>query len=1022
MKNTKSTKRALLSAILALVMTVSMLVGTTFAWFTDSVTSSNNIITAGNLDISLEYYNGSGWVDVSGSSEILDKDAKWEPGYTEVIYLKIENEGSLDLKYQLGVNIVDEIVGVNVAGDPLRLSDYIYYDTLVMTDFVPFDDRADAMAIATETKKISEAYSKSGVLEADSDPVYVAMVVYMPATVGNEANHNGVSIPEIVLGIDIVATQLASEDDSFGKDYDEDAVYPDKKTVNVPVGEASSVKAGGVTANIPASSEAANYTLEISNTSSETKDGVTTVDLDISLLKNGKKIEADGATKYALSVEIEKNLDVTSVTHNGEEIFFHYEPMTGVITFEVDSFSPFSYTYSEADGETVYNPSSEAAAAELEKANVVAVDENGNGYASLTAAVKSGAKKLYLKAGADLGTITHLDVAGDLTIYGNGAYISGGERDFAIDTYAKLTNDITVTVYNLHGVAFWGQRNTSYTANLNLYNCNNISRVYLNGTSGVNNIALYNCTASKGNDEAYKNIIGDTAIYSNANGSIVVDGCTFENIGCPINLNHKVAGEQKVTVINSDFVNCATEGTAAYYAPIRLYNSAEGANHTLTVAGNTFTYDEGKAPINNADVLLNAKHNDVDAIGDIVASVQISATVACGEKVTLTNAIYTAEDLYFLANEVNKVEEFEKNSFDGKTVVLMNDIDLGGAEWSPIGNFGNSSKQFTGTFDGQGRVISNFKITQKSPDRVGKDRSPHGFFGNVNGTIKNLTIDGAVLDVKNAKWAGALVGRLNGGSIENCHVTNSSVTFYNWQVGGLVGQMYAAKISNCSVTNSDVNGYAQLGGLVGVVLGGGEHVIENCVVEDTEINQNGSFGSNYDKMIGGILGATYSGTATVIINNCKAVNNNNNIICGYTEEGDKLVVDDLMIVDKPITVAAATLTEDFLFPAGTNAVIYKDMILVGDAQITHSENAGLGLSNVSAELDHDVIIRKSAGAIFISDCDFTLTDGAKLISVAEGGDGYQVFMVNVTINGVKMDSTTIWNYVEGVEYISIVSL
>ena len=92
----------------------------------------------------------------------------------------------------------------------------------------------------------------------------------------------------------------------------------------------------------------------------------------------------------------------------------------------------------------------------------------------------------------------------------------------------------------------------------------------------------------------------------------------------------------------------------------------------------------------------------------------------------------------------------------------------------------------------------------------------------------------------------------------------------------------------------------------------------------------------------------------------------------------------------------------------------------GDAQITHTENAVLGLSKVTANLDHDVIIRKSAGAIFISDCSFTLTDGAKLISVGEGGDAYQVFMSNVTINGVKMDSTTIWNYVEGISYISIV--
>ena len=132
-------------------------------------------------------------------------------------------------------------------------------------------------------------------------------------------------------------------------------------------------------------------------------------------------------------------------------------------------------------------------------------------------------------------------------------------------------------------------------------------------------------------------------------------------------------------------------------------------------------------------------------------------------------------------------------------------------------------------------------------------------------------------------------------------------------------------------------------------------------------------------------------------------------------------LDGAQVVTAPITVAPAPLEEDFLFPAGTNAVIYKDMAMSGDAQITHTENAVLGLSNVTAELDHDVIIRKSAGAIVIENSEFTLTNGAKLISVGEGGDAYQVFMINVTINGVLMDNTTIRNYVEGVSYINIVS-
>ena len=252
--------------------------------------------------------------------------------------------------------------------------------------------------------------------------------------------------------------------------------------------------------------------------------------------------------------------------------------------------------------------------------------------------------------------------------------------------------------------------------------------------------------------------------------------------------------------------------------------------------------------------------------------------------------------------------------------------------------------------------------------------------------------------------------------VEGIVYPNASVTFYNWQIGGLVGQMYAAEISDCSVKNTKVNGYAQLGGLVGVTLGAGEHVIKNCIVENTTISQNGSFGASYDTMIGGILGATYTGTASIIINDCKVVNSTYNNICGYVKAGDALIIDGLQNVTAPITVAPAPLEEDFLFPAGTNVVLYKDMYMSDEAQIVHTENVGLGLYNVTAVLDHDVIIRKSAGAIFISNCEFTLTEGAKLISVGEGGDAYQVFLVNVYVNGKLLTQETAGQYLEGISW------
>ena len=122
-----NSKRALLMSALSLLLCASMLIGTTFAWFTDSVTSTNNIITAGNLDVELYWStDAADWKAVDGDTNVFT-DQLWEPGHTEVVYLKVKNAGTLALKYNLGVNIYSETIGINVAGDVFKLSDYINF-------------------------------------------------------------------------------------------------------------------------------------------------------------------------------------------------------------------------------------------------------------------------------------------------------------------------------------------------------------------------------------------------------------------------------------------------------------------------------------------------------------------------------------------------------------------------------------------------------------------------------------------------------------------------------------------------------------------------------------------------------------------------------------------------------------------------------------------------------------------------------------------------------------------------------
>ena len=226
----KTTKSALLMSALALLLCIAMLTGTTFAWFTDSVASDVNKIVAGNLDVELRYSkDAENWASVQGKDNIFDPNALWEPGRVEVVYLEVSNLGSLALKYQLGVNVSNETPGTNVKGETFKLSDYLVFSVVELDEIKAYGTRAAAIAATAGTEKGLKDYNgTTTTLGAKSDTEtgidYLALIVYMPETVGNEANYKtGTTAPSIELGINLFATQVESESDSFGSDYDDDA-------------------------------------------------------------------------------------------------------------------------------------------------------------------------------------------------------------------------------------------------------------------------------------------------------------------------------------------------------------------------------------------------------------------------------------------------------------------------------------------------------------------------------------------------------------------------------------------------------------------------------------------------------------------------------------------------------------------------------------------------------------------------------------------------------------------------------
>ena len=308
-------------------------------------------------------------------------------------------------------------------------------------------------------------------------------------------------------------------------------------------------------------------------------------------------------------------------------------------------------------GETAYVTIAEACAAlNAENHTLTLLNENAwdattpvywaagtqSGYAAmltdaLTAAYKAneGAITIVCRPGADVGEMTHGHVADDLTIYGNDAYLSGGECDLEVDTYTFsratgkqaadgvcLDKDITITAYELDNLGVWGERHTTHKVTVNLTDCDgkalegetNVQRVYISGTTGVNDITLTDCDF----------LTKATAVYSNADGAIKAVNCSFTGGEVPFNINHKANGTQTVAVENCTFTNCGDAGDwKQFAAPLRLVNSGTGTQ-SAEVTGCAFAGTVGA----NGDILLGdgrtgQASNDVELkVVDTAANIQ----------------------------------------------------------------------------------------------------------------------------------------------------------------------------------------------------------------------------------------------------------------------------------------------------------------------------------------------------------------------------------------------------------------
>ena len=339
MTNRKSTKRALLGSVMAMVLCLAMLVGATFAWFTDTASTNVNKIQAGKLDVVLEMQNADGkWVSAEGKTLDFVKaaDAKgeailWEPGCTyELPALQIRNNGNLALKYKV------IITGINGSAKLNTVIDWTIGDVAMGTE---------QHLAAGE----SNAFTIKG---------------HMKESAGNEYMNESID----GIAITVVATQDTVESDSFDKDYDAGAEYPVVAVANVNTNGDTVLKDKEedhtIQVTVPAGAlDEGVQSLKLEVVKSATPTGVQVASTESSQSyevtmrdQSGNAVSTNG-TLMTVEMNVGKNRTALKLYHDGEKMtkdsgtltdaadHYVYDAATGYVTMKVSHFSPFTAVF-----------------------------------------------------------------------------------------------------------------------------------------------------------------------------------------------------------------------------------------------------------------------------------------------------------------------------------------------------------------------------------------------------------------------------------------------------------------------------------------------------------------------------------------------------------------------------------------------------------------------------------------------------------------------------------------------------
>lgn len=447
MKTRNSTKSKLLSSVIALVLCVSMLIGATFAWFTDTASTAVNKIQAGTLDVALEMYDGANWVSaegktlqfkVNGAIPALGTQILWEPGCTyELPELRVVNKGNLALKYKI------EISGIVGDAKLLEAIDFTYGDNININAEVSLAPNA-----ATEG---------------------IVIKGHMQESAGNE--YQGKSIDGI--GITVYATQNTVEFDSINNQYDKDALYPvlapvlnntdsieyasapttektianDKAVSKIPANTKIYKNTSDNTPITPASGGELQRVLKTTNSSADS----VTYDIGYNYVNGSSTTEVHKFSNVVENIiQLSTGLKEVKVTHNGTAMTEATTPADG--TYSYDAATGKLYIYSSTYSSYTISYKSE---------HEVAVDGQGMSVAAFRDSVNAGNSY----AGKTVVLLRNLNLSGsEWTPIGTAEHPFSG----TFDGNNKTISNLKITAGNYAGL--FGYVSTATIKNVKLAN------------------------------------------------------------------------------------------------------------------------------------------------------------------------------------------------------------------------------------------------------------------------------------------------------------------------------------------------------------------------------------------------------------------------------------------------------------------------------------------------------------------------------------------------------------------------